>query len=210
MVAVTLAGCGDKDKVDFECDEENPCGWGAQCVDGFCEAGHCSSSEQCPMEMHCANRQCVPGCELDDDCFPGFECNVELTTCEEEACQETAVDCGYREFCNQASGDCYDAGGQYCKPCDTNNQVEDCGEDNYCLAGYCGVDCSDGEECPSGFECYPFGDSFGNIITYQCFTYCWLYEDYEPGSFVMTPTEEGVIPLDVCIQEFDEPVTEGA
>ena len=24
---------------------------------------------------------------------------------------------------------------------------------------------------------------FGNIVAYQCFTYCWLYEDYEAGEF---------------------------
>ena len=82
---------------------------------------------------------------------------------------------------------CYDAGEQYCKFCDEDSE---CGEGNYCYGHYCGVDCSDGQECPGGFECFPFTDDVGNIVAYQCWTYCWLYEDVEPGAELsVTPPE---------------------
>ena len=178
---------------ELECSEAEACGFGETCVEGTCVEAGCATSAQCDMEFYCNNRVCVPGCEGDDDCYPGSECDREQGVCVESRCVETSVDCGFREFCNTATGDCYDAGGNYCKPCDADNQTADCGEDNYCLAGYCGVDCSGGRECPSGFECYPFGDEFGNVITFQCFTYCWLYEDYDPGAFSLLPLDERLL-----------------
>ncbi len=168
-----------------ECDRDNPCDFGESCIEGTCVAGSCSTSAQCPMEYHCEGRDCLRGCETDYDCYPGFTCDVE-GECVEEACEETSVDCGFREFCNSASGECYDAGGDYCRPC---AEAElDCDEGNLCYGGYCLVDCSGGKECPSGFECYGFQDGAGSIVYYGCFTYCWLYDDYEPGSFSVQPT----------------------
>ncbi len=178
LLALTLWGCNGGPS---ECDAERPCeGFGETCVRGECVAGACATSAQCPMEHHCDGNQCEAGCELPSDCYPGFTCNTESGACEQDDCFDTHVDCGYREFCNAATGDCFDAGEQYCRFC---NEDEECGEGNLCLNHYCGVDCSGGRECPSGFECYPFGDDFGNIVAYQCFTYCWLYEDYEAGDF---------------------------
>jgi len=174
-----------------ECDAATPCtGFGETCVAGECLAGSCATSAQCSMEHYCDGRSCQPGCEQPSDCYPGFTCNSELQVCEEDGCDNTSVDCGYREFCNVATGDCYDAGGKYCSFCDEDAE---CGDGNLCLAHYCGVDCSGGRECPSGFECYGFPDEFGNVAAYQCFTYCWLYEDYEPDSFAREPvTPEGI------------------
>ena len=128
------------------------------------------------------------GCTTDQDCYPGDRCDGETEQCVAQPCVDTQVDCGYREFCNTVSGECYDAGNLYCKPCDRDNEELDCGKDNLCFAGYCGVDCSEGKECPGGFDCYPFNDDSGNIVTWQCITYCWLYEDYDPGAFVQKPS----------------------
>ena len=41
----------------------------------------------------------------------------------------------------------------------------------------CGVNCND-RECPSGFDCLSIRDDFGNITSFQCITYCPLYEDF--------------------------------
>lgn len=178
---LVFGGCGRR----YECDLNRPCeGFGETCIEGACVAGVCATSAQCAMESHCDDRQCKAGCAEPNDCYPGDTCDLALGECVSAACTNTGVDCGYREFCDQGSGDCYDAGENYCSFC--NNDAE-CGGGNLCLSHYCGVDCSGGRECPSGFDCYAFGDNFGNVTAYQCFTYCWLYEGYEPGSFSMTP-----------------------
>jgi hypothetical protein len=182
---ILAVGCGGGGG-SYECSEEVACAFGETCVDGRCEAPSCNTSSQCPMEYYCSSdRSCEPGCEGESDCYPGFSCNLDEQVCEKEACEETAVDCGYREFCNTGTGDCYDAGDQYCRSCTEDNQ---CGDGNICWAGYCGVDCTY-NDCPGGFTCFPVDPNgnitstdLGNVVGYQCLTYCWLYEDTESGA----------------------------
>ena len=138
----SLAACQEEP----ECSETTPCAFGAVCEEGVCITIPCSTSAQCGMEEYCDNRSCVAGCAEDSDCRPGDICNTEFNTCEPRSCRSTDLDCDFKEFCDQGSGECYEAGGYYCKPCD--------GDD----------DC-------------------GNIVSYQCLTYCWLYdEDGEGGA----------------------------
>lgn len=171
------ASCGN----DFECDAETPCPFGEACIEGFCVEAQCATSAQCKIEEFCnANRQCAPGCLADDDCYPGDAC-VE-GACEPEACVETGVDCGYKEFCNTATGDCYEAGGAYCRPCNVQSVEQDCGAENVCWNNYCGVTCDDGRECPAGFQCTAFVDQQSNVVGHWCITYCWLYEDARAGT----------------------------
>ncbi len=197
-LTLLLAACGG----DFECDEVTPCDFGEICVAGECIVEPCATSAQCPIETHCgASRQCEPGCESDEDCKTGFACDGAPDApgeCAPSECEVTEVDCGFREFCNTTTGECYDAGDRFCKPCETATQESDCGEGNYCLYGYCGTDCSSGGECPSGFECVPVSDAGGNPLAWQCFTYCWLYEDYEPGSFALAPPPGLPVSVDVA------------
>lgn len=169
-----LTGC----KEDPECSQDVPCPFGATCVQGICQEKRCATSDQCAMEHYCAEGACVTGCEEDSDCYPGDICNTDLLTCETGGCEDAHRDCGFKEFCNAASGECYEAAGYYCKSCSSN---EDCGgAGNYCTSyGFCGVDCNSNSDCPAGFDCAGFIDANGNIQYYQCFTYCWLYEDYE-------------------------------
>lgn len=181
-----LAGCPQQ----FECSADLPCASISEtCQAGTCVVKRCANSGQCPMESYCSQGECLPGCVDPSDCYPGATCDIDTKTCADVACEDTQIDCGYRQFCNKATGDCYDAGDQYCKFCDY--QPGECGGTNLCYAHYCGVDCSQGQPCPSGFECTPFTDDAGNITTYQCFTYCWLYEDYQPGG----PVKGGLKPL---------------
>lgn len=184
LILPLLFACGGPEQpAGTPCDAENPCPFGESCVDAVCVAEACSTSAQCAIEHFCDGGTCVPGCREDLDCLPGYACDLAAGTCVEDACEDTKVDCGFKEFCNTATGDCYDAGEQYCKPCTADTQCSEDGESAFCYAGYCTVNCEGGKECPAGFECVPFGDQYGNIVTYQCFTYCWLYEDYDPGSF---------------------------
>ncbi|TNE89903.1 MAG: hypothetical protein EP330_10050 [Deltaproteobacteria bacterium] len=181
-----LAGCSGTTAVGA-CSEDTPCtGFGEVCIRGECVVGTCTTNADCPIENRCTERECEPGCDRDNDCYPGSSCDTELHECVEDACEETRVDCGYREFCNTLTGDCYDAGEQYCRPCTAGSEDQDCGQGNECIGGFCGVDCADGRACPGGFECYSFSDSAGNIVAYQCWTYCWLYDDYEPGQDPVT------------------------
>lgn len=183
-----FAACTGKEP---ECSAEIPCANIAEtCQGDVCVTKRCANSSQCPMESYCNGGDCFAGCVEEGDCYPGSTCDIETKTCLEDACTNTEIDCDYREFCNTATGDCYDAGSQYCNFC--NYEPGECGDDrNICYAHYCGVDCSEGQPCPSGFECSPFTDEVGNIVTYQCFTYCWLYEGVEPGG----PVKGGLRPL---------------
>lgn len=192
IAGLLLAGCTGSS--GNECDAETPCAFGSTCIDGFCVEAQCATSDQCPMEHYCTDsRQCTPGCEGDGDCLPGYQCDLDEATCVEAACEDSHVDCGFRQYCNTATGECYDAGGDFCKPCEPDN--DDCGAGNICWAGYCAVNCDGDRECPSGFQCAPFTDGTGNVVTYQCITYCWLYDDYEDDAFLQAPDVKGALPL---------------
>ncbi len=166
-----LLACGS-DAV--ECSAEISCGFGQTCDDGQCVATACATSDQCPMEHRCDDGTCVSGCAVDADCYPGDTCKADLASCRASGCRSTELDCSYREFCDTTTGECYDAGEQYCRPCDHD---EECGEGNECWNHHCGVDCTT-SPCPAGFVCLGFTDDFGNIVARQCLTYCWLYEDF--------------------------------
>lgn len=199
LSALAFFSCGPK----YECGNDDPCALGEQCVAGFCQEALCSSSQQCPIETYCQARECVSGCQNDGDCRTGFGCDQDLGECAPNECTDTSVDCGFREYCNVATGDCYDAGEQYCRPCRNSTEEQDCGTGNSCIGGYCGVNCEGGQGCPSGFDCYPFENDVGQIVTYQCFTYCWLYEDYEPGTLSLpAPSVTGPLPLDLKPADF--------
>lgn len=161
-----------------ECSEEVPCPFGSMCVEGVCESRGCATSEQCGIEQYCADGTCVDGCAEDADCMFGDVCNADAKTCEAGECADTRTDCGFGEFCSPA-GECYDAGGYYCRPCQDDGDCGGLDAGNYCISGYCGVECQTSGDCPAGYDCLPFQDGNGNIITHQCWTYCWLYEESE-------------------------------
>lgn len=52
--------------------------------------------------------------------------------------------------------------------------------------------CRDGEDCPAGYDCMPVTDGNGNIFSYQCVTYCWIYDDFDAGDM---PSTARVAPL---------------
>lgn len=180
VLLLALWGCTEEP----ECSEEVACPFGSVCDAGVCVEIPCSTSDQCRMNEYCEDRVCVEGCAEDGDCPPGEVCDVDAHTCEARGCRSTRLDCDYKEFCNEANGECYEAGGYYCRSCADN---DDCGgNDNLCLSfgtsgQYCGVTCSTSEDCPAGFDCSPIGDINGNIVSYQCLTYCWLYDEDADG-----------------------------
>ncbi len=191
LVAFATLSC----KPRYECSAETPCPFGETCVGGFCQEVACATSAQCPVDHFCTvGRQCVPGCEVDGDCAAGFVCDAEEAACVEADCQDTRTDCGYKEYCNAATGECYTAGGDFCKTC--TRRADDCAPGNVCWGGYCAVNCDNGRECPSGFDCLPFVDEVGNVVGNYCITYCWQFEGYAPGSFARGPEDAGPLPLE--------------
>ena len=128
VVGLTLGLASCDGGTDFQCTEELPCtGFGEICIDGQCIKETCQSNLDCPMEHVCgAGGLCAAGCDNDNDCYPGSACNLELAECEDQRCTDTHIDCGYKEFCNVGTGDCYEAGGVYCRPCDPWNVANDC------------------------------------------------------------------------------------
>lgn len=172
VIWAALSGCNYGTS---ECTEEVGCGLGAVCIDGACIERNCSTSGQCGIEQFCsAQGVCTPGCKEDTDCRFGDYCEEATATCQAAECSDTRLDCGFQEFCSPA-GECYDAGGYYCRSC---NDDGDCGgAGNMCLSGYCGVTCVADSDCPSGYDCLPVVDLSGNVVSYQCWTYCWLYEE---------------------------------
>lgn len=172
-LALALLSCIPKDVA--ECTEDNACEFGAVCVNGQCEGKSCSTSDQCAIENYCHGGECTPGCEVTEDCKFGDTCNPETLQCEGGGCTDTRTDCEFGEFCSPA-GECYDAGGYYCRSCGSE---ADCGGNgNVCIWDYCGVTCVTDQDCPAGFDCYAYTvDMSGNIAGYACLTYCWLYEE---------------------------------
>lgn len=147
------------------------CGFGETCDAGTCEGRNCATSAQCGMETYCAeDGHCLPGCALDTDCLAGDSCDAGV--CTENSCVDTRVDCGYREHCTD--GSCVDAGEPHCAACTTDDE---CGAANLCWVGeWCAVDCSDGSECPGGFECLEVTDDGGEVHQ-VCITSCWLFQE---------------------------------
>jgi hypothetical protein len=187
VLLLALAGCGEKP----ECSQDSPCPFGATCQEGQCVSARCANSSQCGMEQRCEQGSCVAGCAEDADCYPGDACDTESGTCVDDPCTDAHQDCAFKEFCNAASGECYEAAGYYCRGCDGDG---DCGaEGNHCYGGYCLVECSRDADCPAGFYCYGFVDSAGNIQYYQCFTVCEMYEDYT-GSASSAPMPDPALP----------------
>lgn len=165
-----LTGC----TTEAECSEEKPCALLEQCVEGQCVERTCGSSADCGMEAWCDAGTCVAGCQQDGDCYPGDKCDPDNGACVAEGCRTTTLDCDFGQFCNQATGDCYEANGYYCRPC--GGETDCGGNGNQCLdfgAGgeFCGVTCEVESDCPAGYTCWP------GASPPQCITYCWLYID---------------------------------
>jgi len=211
LILPLMAGCGEK----AECSEALACaGFGEVCVAGSCVVQNCATSAQCDMENHCLQGECTPGCSKDTDCYPGNICSLETSTCEQAPCRSTTLDCGFKEFCNTATGECYEANGYYCGECVDDG---DCGGNgNMCLGfgaygDFCGVTCEVEEDCPQSFTCVGISDGNGNQITKQCITYCWLYiTDDDDGAAAGGPPSGQAPPRIFDLEGLEPPTCESA
>jgi hypothetical protein len=144
------------------CDSAADCPAPAECVDRRCRVpGGCLTSVDCEeAETFCdvATNRCVPGCEVDEDCLDGFRECVS-GRCQLKGCRG-AFSCAFGQFCTIETGQCVDAGPEYCATCN-EREVDSCGARSVCGAleeggpGYCFVACSDDIDnlCPQGYGC---------------------------------------------------------
>jgi hypothetical protein len=178
---LALVACGDDDETAVTCVETTECAFGESCLDGVCTARSCATSAGCPIASFCDAGSCTQGCQNTDDCYPDQTCTDG--SCKARGCRDTSLDCAFGELCDLATGECYPANNNYCKPCVAgSSDAEQCGSvANICLGwgqygDFCGVECAQTTDCPAGYDCIPVGEN-GNVITKQCITYCWLYTD---------------------------------
>jgi hypothetical protein len=176
-------GCGDGElcnalgrcQIIAGCADNTDCGASQFCnvTSGNCvptdvcgsDATCCTQDAHCPFGSVCndVNQQCEAGCHDDGDCRLGVACVGaslgQIGFCD-ASCTSDAQ-CAFGELCNLATRECqHDDRGPYCLGCTGGVQSDDCGDfGNFCLldtingGAYCGVDCSNGEACPFGYEC---------------------------------------------------------
>ena len=176
-VAFAFSGC---ETAVGQCEDNLNCEIYEVCQAGRCLPRVCVSSADCPIQHFCNDQtgSCTPGCQLDRDCLPNEICDDG--TCEPAGCRDTNLDCPMGHFCNSITGECFQAGGFFCQPCSGQGDSE-CGSSrNFCVRyggnNYCGVDCSNGQQCPRGYDCLNIIDSGNNVIGRNCMTACWLLE----------------------------------
>jgi len=187
----TVAGCQD----NSDCELQS----GGQRLICDVKAGLCQSADQCFDDSHCAlgricdpsTTACVEGCRDEADCVPGQGCIREtndqvLGRCSVGTCSVTEQ-CPVGHNCDLTTHTCvFDARGPFCGACTRFSPTDpQCGErDNYCLVDtgdpargshYCGVDCTQEQGCPNGYECKPV-IIFGPPATPSC-----LVEECENG-----------------------------
>ncbi len=134
-------------------------------------ADQCFDDVQCPLGRVCDNesRSCIQACRDEADCVLGAGClrdppNTVLGRCVYGSCSRTDQ-CPVGEQCDLATARCVpDDRGPFCGACQRFDPLDpQCGEpSNYCLidtgdparrSHYCGVDCSQEQGCPNGYEC---------------------------------------------------------
>ncbi len=158
---------------DGICRRQWPCDTNLDCPEGtLCDTttGNCIEEGKCTHDKHCLPGRicteyftCVPGCRVAGDCPLGRICLDGK--CEEGRCEDRGY-CDIGQLCDPESKTCYDdTRGPYCAYCSSSTiyDPDSCGQGpNFCLVKggdltlppYCGVDCSDGQPCPNGYDCF--------------------------------------------------------
>jgi hypothetical protein len=167
------SGCNSNDECDGDglfCDTTT-----SQCL----SVKECDPNEDqlcCTLDSHCPfgnictelEKKCEPGCRDEGDCNIGQACVGgglgRIGQCAAGVCTENNL-CKFGELCNLEEASCvFDTRGPYCFSCTGGVASDDCGAyGNYCLtdtsdplgrSSFCGVDCSQGQPCPFGYECH--------------------------------------------------------
>jgi len=171
------------------CANTSECGDGQLCLSEVCTDVGCTVSEDCAFQQYCDESfACVDGCGDSSDCIAGQECDVASNTCVDYGCRDSNLDCGYGEFCDTTTGECYPDERRHCGSCDVASTGNQCGQGSQCTAWLSGGECdgrNGGEEvfgviiewgngdCAPGQHCDPFThDQVATGIGYCHEDYC--------------------------------------
>jgi hypothetical protein len=169
-----LGGCGG-DAEGAACDADaSVCADGEVCVKGACRTPECTTSADCAIQKYCTEGYvCEPGCSADADCRAGQVCNATNNKCVAYGCRTTELDCEIAEVCDEQTGECEQAPGEWCQTCQSANPYS-CGQGYLCLAwdeggpGWCFPEVAPQDECPRGFYAYDLGAPYGTICVGDC------------------------------------------
>ena len=134
-----------------ECQAAEDCRGGAEAgcirqegfVGGYCLVGSCA--DDCPQGSLCkavfedGGKACIPSCEMDSDCRPGYVCNLEAGSAFDHACVPgcsegscpAPYECRAREI--WSGHVCVDTS----RECSQKNPAGDCPAGQVCQAGGC-------------------------------------------------------------------------
>ncbi|MEM6558654.1 MAG: hypothetical protein AAF605_02615 [Myxococcota bacterium] len=110
-----------------ECNDEDPCSTGDQCLAGTCVGEPIANGERCEDAPGLCDRGDCVGCARDSDCDDGSPCTVG--SCEEDSCVQTPIAATPLTSC-----------------------ALDGGADGLCSEGAC-VECIDVTQCDDGNPC---------------------------------------------------------
>lgn len=128
----------------LDCKDTNACPKGYTCRQVQGDDGKIIGANCVPDDNTCANAASVPCCRNNDDCFPGYSCQLEV-------CVKTGVSDPCNNQC-KPSEQC-DQGKCVARACTNNDQ---CGVGWSCINSRCVQDggctggCPDGQTCNSG------------------------------------------------------------
>ncbi len=161
----------------------------AKCVDTHCKIpGGCVNSNECDTkETHCdmASHKCIAGCLQDGDC-KDFSMTCQSGKCVKTGCSKN-WQCAFNQVCDDTTGECKTAVGDYCKPCTDTDKAKDCGggAPNLCIkmqdqnkvdkGSFCFLTCGSAASgpCPQGYGCTEIKDDKGASQGKFCQRQCW-------------------------------------
>ncbi|MED5369866.1 MAG: hypothetical protein VX899_02520 [Myxococcota bacterium] len=180
MMLACEGGAGTAECVDItDCDE------GQACVDGSCATVQCLESSECEIGQFCDPRNyvCRAGCEVDDDCLAGQDCNTQTHECEDSACRTAELDCAVGQLCDSVTGQCYDSPIDLCSQnCDSMELWTGCSGTEACVAYATDKTCSGDGQCSGNETCDPFIIQYVNSAS-ECPAGSTYGEDWVNGRY---------------------------
>lgn len=161
------------DTTSGSCIPKGRCSFDLQCPLGnVCDTSRSQCVEGCRSNGDCPGSSCRCG-EVPCNCTGTTAAELQacpIGVCDPYFCSDNSF-CKFGELCGQPPADAGSARNQcfsdfdpdrrpYCTSCSFGGGISVCGNGaNYCLidtqngGNFCGTDCSEGQQCPRGYDC---------------------------------------------------------